>query len=187
MVKILEIFETERTYLRPFSRRDDVDLFELNADPKVMKFTGDSPFSSIGEARQFILDYDYYQQYGYGRWAVIRKEDQEFLGWCGLKFHPSSGETDLGFRFKQTFWHQGYATETAKACLFLGFKSYELPEIIGRAAEKNLSSIRVLEKVGMIYSHEMILSGMPARQYCMNNSLYRKQVFPKSPIFSQTD
>lgn len=187
MVKRLEIFETERTFLRPFLLEDDADMYELNVDPQVIQFTGDGPFSSQEEARAFIRDYAHYHKYGYGRWAVIRKNDYEFLGWCGLKFHPKTEETDLGFRFKRKYWNQGYATETAKASVYIGFSAYGLSEIIGRAAEKNLASIRVLEKVGMIYSHEMILSGMSARQYRISNSVNKNELFSESAVFRQTD
>ncbi|MEL6194602.1 MAG: GNAT family N-acetyltransferase [Bacteroidota bacterium] len=187
MVKRLEIFETERTFLRPFLLEDDLDLFELNANPKVIQFTGDGPFSSKEETRAFIQGYSHYHQYGYGRWAVIRKEDLEFLGWCGLKFQPATEETNLGFRFKQRYWNQGYATETAEACLQIGFNAYELPEVVGRAAEQNLASIRVLEKIGMRYSHTIELSGMLARQYSILKPTVAKQIFPESAVFSQTD
>ncbi|MEM8898930.1 MAG: GNAT family N-acetyltransferase [Bacteroidota bacterium] len=187
MVKRLEIFETRRTFLRPFLLEDDIDLFELNADLKVIQFTGDGPFSSKEEARTFIREYSHYHKFGYGRWAAIRKEDLEFLGWCGLKFHPATEETDLGFRFKQKFWNQGYATETAKACLQIGFNAYELPKIIGRAAVENLASVRVLEKIGMTYSHAIELSGMPASQYSMSKPMVEKHTFPESAVFSQAD
>ncbi|MEM6763438.1 MAG: GNAT family N-acetyltransferase [Bacteroidota bacterium] len=184
MKKRLEIFETKRTFLRPFLVEDAEDLFELNADPEVLQFTGDKPFLSIAEARTFIRSYKEYTKYGYGRWAIIRKKDYELLGWCGLKYDPKTTNTDLGFRLKRTYWNMGFATETASASLQIGFCAYELPEIIGRAVTENLASIRVLEKVGMEFSHKTELAGKPAKQFSRHRSSYTKLALPESTLFS---
>lgn len=143
------ITQSNRLIIREFQANDANDLFELNADPEVLRFTGDPPFDSIEEAKNFIEQYDQYQKYGYGRWAVIRKSDSAFLGWCGLKYHPETEETDLGFRLKRKYWNHGFATEAADICLQYGFENLGLEEIIGRAMPSNLASLRVLEKIGM--------------------------------------
>ncbi|MDI9257204.1 GNAT family N-acetyltransferase [Flavobacterium sedimenticola] len=145
------IIETKRCYLREFSVDDAQHFYDLNTDKEVIKYTGDVAFQNVQEARSFLENYHQYQQYGYGRWAVIHKETGEFLGWCGLKFSPDDNETDLGFRFFRKYWNQGYATETAKACIDYGFNELQLIKIVGRAMEANTASIRVLEKVGMSF------------------------------------
>lgn len=104
------MIETQRLLLREFQGEDALGLFQLNENPNVLKFTGDLPFTSINSAKEFILNYDHYKKYGFGRWAVIRKVDQAFLGWCGLKQHDQY--VDLGFRLKEKYWNQGYATES---------------------------------------------------------------------------
>ena len=43
------IMDTERLFLREFIFSDAQKLFELNSDPEVIKYTGDSPFLSIKE------------------------------------------------------------------------------------------------------------------------------------------
>ena len=145
------ILETDRCYLRELSVTDADDFFELNNDPEVIKYTGDVAFQNRMEALSFLENYEQYQQFGYGRWAVIEKQSGAFLGWCGLKFSPDLNETDLGFRFFRRYWNQGYATETAKACIDYGFNQLQLKKIVGRAMEANTASIKVLEKVGMTF------------------------------------
>lgn len=93
------IYETEKLALREFSNEDAVQLYLLNLDPDVIKYTGDKSFDNIAEAKLFLENYDHYQKYGYGRWAVLNKPDHEFLGWCGLKYTPELNEVDIGFRF----------------------------------------------------------------------------------------
>ncbi|WP_284652430.1 GNAT family N-acetyltransferase [Flavobacterium terrisoli] len=145
------IIETERCYLRELSVGDAQHFYDLNADPEVIKFTGDKAFSTVAEARSFLENYSQYEQYGYGRWMVIDKKSDAFLGWCGLKYSPDLDEVDLGFRFFRKYWTQGYATETAKACIDYGFNQLQLSKIVGRAMELNVGSIKVLEKIGMTF------------------------------------
>ena len=145
------IAETERLILRELTPEDASFAFELNNDPEVIKYTGDAPFESQESARMFLEKYDHYTRYGFGRWGVVLKENQELIGWCGLKYTFERSEHDIGFRFLQKHWGKGYATETAKSCIELGFKRFNLHTIIGRAMHENLRSINVLKKLGMIY------------------------------------
>ncbi|EDP96102.1 GNAT family N-acetyltransferase [Kordia algicida OT-1] len=153
------ILETKRTYLRELTVADAKSFYDLNLDEEVIKFTGDVAFASINHAKEFLENYDHYQKYGIGRWAVIHKESQEFLGWCGIKFTPKNNEYDIGFRFFKKYWNKGFATETAKACVDYGLKTLELPKIVGRAMKANKASIKVLEKIGLQYEHDFDFDG----------------------------
>jgi RimJ/RimL family protein N-acetyltransferase len=123
----------------------------MNLDPDVIKYTGDVAFKSIEEAQDFLNSYDHYNKYGFGRWAVIRNLDEEFLGWCGLKYTPELEEYDIGFRFFQKYWGIGYATEAAKACIDWAFQKKDIKVIVGRAMSENIASCKVLEKIGLKY------------------------------------
>jgi len=153
------ILETERTKIRPLTPKDAEHFYMLNQDPEVLKYTGDNPFETVEAAKEFLVQYDQYEKYGVGRWAVINKENEEFLGWCGLKFTEKLNEYDIGFRFFRKHWNNGYATESAKACVELGLNKFKFPEIIGRAMKDNLASIRVLEKIGLVYDRDFDFEG----------------------------
>ena len=148
------ILETQRLLLRELTPADDHHLYALNFDPEVIKYTGDPAFQNVQEARSFLENYYQYRKYGFGRWAVVHKNDGDFLGWCGLKYDPSIDETDIGFRFSKRFWNQGFATESAKACLAYGFTRLSMETIIGRAMKENTASVKVLEKLGMLFERE---------------------------------
>lgn len=144
------LFESARLGYREFSPDDASDLFRLNSDPEVIRYTGDPPFSSEEEARAFILGYDRYRRDGYGRWSVVSKETFKLLGWCGL--NRIDGDIDLGYRFFRSAWGQGFATEAARACLDFGFNQLGMSRIIARALPENIASWKVLEKVGMTFT-----------------------------------
>lgn len=145
--------------MRHILPKDAANMYALNSDPEVLRHTGDSNFVSLAASEQFIRDYPDYRVNGFGRWAVLRIEDQALLGWCGLKRHPG-GMVDLGYRFFQRYWGRGYATEASLACLQWGFEVAGLEEVVGRVAKANTASIRVLEKVGMTFWREEPCEGI---------------------------
>lgn len=149
-----EILETERLILRELNTNDAENFYRLNLNPNVIKYTGNSAFKDINEAKDFLENYQDYKLNGFGRWAVIGKANNEFLGWCGLKYDKHLDETDIGFRFFEEHWNKGFATESAKACLDHGFENLNLKSIIGRAMSENLASIKVLEKIGLKFERE---------------------------------
>lgn len=167
-----KILETSRLILREFDLSDAKNMWLLNKDPDVIRYTGDPPFESVENAKLFLDNYTDYHRNGYGRWAVILKDPNEFIGWCGLKLNEDS-KADIGFRFYKKYWNKGYATESAKACLQYGFNHLKLIEIIGRASIYNKSSIKVLEKIHMIYQKTEINTGLGnSVYYSLNNKEY---------------
>lgn len=142
------VAQTERLIIREFQMSDGRAFYNLNSDPEVLKFTGDRPFESVAEAEAFIENYNQYALNGFGRWAVIAKKSNAFIGFCGLKLNEQN-DIDLGFRFFRKQWGKGYATESALACLEIGFNHYKVDAIVGRANQKNAASVRVLQKLGM--------------------------------------
>lgn len=143
------IARTGRLWMREMTTGDAAHCFALNNDPEVRRHTGDGPFAGLEDAHAFLAAYPAYRQDGFGRWAVLL-HDGTWLGWCGLRRQPD-GEVDLGYRLLRAHWGKGYATEAALASLQLGFGRFALPAIIGRVAQDNAASLRVLEKVGMRY------------------------------------
>jgi len=159
------VLETKRLILRQFFPEDATDLYELNLDEDVIRYTGDEPFKDVAQAAVFLKNYSDYDENGYGRWAMIEKGTGRFIGWCGLKLHPDSGETDIGFRLFKAYWNHGFATEAAKACIDYGFDTLLLNSIIGRAMATNRASIHVLEKIGLQFEKPFDFHGGPGVIY----------------------
>lgn len=173
--------ETERLTLREITVADAPAMYALNLDPEVIQYTGDEAFSSLSEAETFIRNYPDYARNGYGRWAVIRKADGAMLGWCGLKYLPETGETDIGYRFFKKYWGNGYATEAARACLDFGFKKLNLETLVARAMHANAASINVMKKLGMTYRNEVTCEAHPAVCYQITNTEFYRQRGNPSP------
>lgn len=143
--------ETERLILREMVVDDAPDMFEMDIDPEVYKYTGDVVPADVSDTIERITNYPDYKKYGYGRWTTILKKTNEIIGWCGLKYLDDIHETDIGYRWKRKHWNKGYATEASIACLKYGFEELRLEQIVAQVLEDNGASIRVLEKLGMQY------------------------------------
>ncbi|SDX81389.1 Protein N-acetyltransferase, RimJ/RimL family [Lutibacter oricola] len=165
---MIKILETKRLFLRELNVDDCENIYKLNLNINVIKYTGDSAFKSIDEAKEFLGNYNDYEYNGYGRWAVVNKKTNEFIGWCGLKYNELANETDIGFRFFEKDWNNGFATESAKACIDYGFKNFKLKRIIGRAMKDNIGSVNVLIKIGMVYIQKINFEGKEGVLYAID-------------------
>jgi RimJ/RimL family protein N-acetyltransferase len=151
------ILTTPRLYLRQFTIDDAPLILALNT-PNVLKFVHERLPNDEEDAKQIIANIiiPQYELYQLGRFAVHVKEDNRFVGWCGLKYVKEESEIDLGYRFMENEWGKGFATEAATACLQFGFNERNLETIIGRAHIDNIASQKVLQKAGMIYEKNIV-------------------------------
>jgi len=161
-----KIIETKRLYLREFTIEDAQLLLELNSDPRVTKYTEFRTMSTLEEAKK-KLNSDILLQYQnkLGRWAVFIKSNDEFIGWCGVKYSETDKAHTLGYRFFYKHWGKGYATEAAKASLEYAFNVLKLKEVIAKAMKENRASINVMKKIGMVYLKEDIFAEHAAEVY----------------------
>lgn len=174
------IIQTERLYFRQFLQKDLEGIWALDSDPEVHKYLGNQPLTSKEQIPPIIKSIqDQYERNGIGRWAAFRKEDDEFIGWSGLKYIDKEEDGilhsyDIGYRFIKEYWGMGYATESAKAGLAYGFNVMKLPLIYGIAHVDNLSSNKVLKKIGLNYVGEIEFFGEPHFKYELNRDSYLK-------------
>jgi len=162
------IISTERLYFREFTLEDAQLLVNLNSDPRVTKYTEKGSITTLEEAIK-RLQTDILPQYGnkLGRWAVFLKTNNEFIGWCGVKYIEKENIYTLGYRFFPQHWGKGYATEAAKASLEYATNVLGIKNIVAKAMKENTASIRVMKKLGMIYLKDEVCADHPAEVYIL--------------------
>ncbi|HKG06089.1 MAG TPA: GNAT family N-acetyltransferase [Pedobacter sp.] len=152
----MKIFaETDRIILREIVLEDAADMFEMDSDPEVQKYLGKAPIKTIAEAVeniQFIRQQ--YIDYGIGRWVIVDKATNEFVGWSGMKYRTDlvnghTGFYDVGYRLIRRFWGKGYATESAKASIRYAFGTLNLEAVYALAHFENTASRKALLKSGL--------------------------------------
>ncbi len=161
---------TARQILRRMTPDDAQDLYDLNADPMVLRWLFEEPLASVEAARAFLEEYRHvYDREGFARFAAIDASTGSFLGWCGLRRQPE-GDVDLGYRYKRAAWGHGYATEAALASVRFGFDHAALDRIVARAHVDNAASIRVMQKIGMRFDGDDTFEGRPAVRYAIERT-----------------
>ena len=164
------IFETPRLFLRRFREADAPLILQLNSDPEIVKYVHEPILEKEEQAANIIMNIILPQyENNLGRWAIHTKENNAFIGWCGLKYRSERDEIDLGYRLLKNTWGKGYATEAAQHTLDHGFNVLDLQLITGRAHIENIASVKVLEKIGMQFIEEGIVDNCPVRTYTLAN------------------
>ncbi len=143
------------------------ELAPILADPLAMKFSTMGIYSTLQTEKAINNFIDSYNKFGFGLWAVVLKESNLLIGYCGLAIDriDNRDEPEIGYRLDSKFWGKGFATEAASASIQYGFDRIELPYILGAAQRQNIASVRVLKKLGMTFEKETIFRGVAMDVY----------------------
>lgn len=151
------IIETERLLIRELLPSDVDGIYALDSDPEVHKYLGNRPIKDKTQALELIqFIRQQYQENGIGRWAMVERETNQFIGWTGFKLMTELTNNhmnyyDLGYRLQRKYWGQGFAEESAIASLKYGFEILKLKEIVAMAHVDNIASNKILKKIGFQY------------------------------------
>jgi len=169
-----------RLILRHWAPDDRRPFALMNSDPEVMRY-----IPSLLSADQSDL-YAETMQLGleerdYGFWAVELRSAKgtqgPFIGCVGLSVpHWNAAFTpcmDIGWRLGRDYWGMGYASEAARRVLDYSFNQLDLDELLCFASVKNLRSIAVMERLGMVrnaeddFDHPMIDPDSDLRRHAL--------------------
>ena len=141
---------TPRLHLRPLRPEDAPALLRTMGDPIAMR-AYERTFS-IPDIQAWIeKNIRRYARFGVGLWAAEKRETKELIGQCGLVPQTLDGLSflEIGYLFERRHWHQGYATEAARACRDYGFGQLQAPALYSIIKHDNLPSQNVARRIGM--------------------------------------
>jgi RimJ/RimL family protein N-acetyltransferase len=147
------MIETERLIVRPWRDADRASyLATCNTDAVTAHLGGPASVEEIDAALERIRASQ--EENGFCFWAVERRSDGAFLGYCGLKVandggSPIDGEIEIGWRLSENAQGHGYATEAAAACLEWAWANLDVARIVAITVPANARSWRVMERLGM--------------------------------------
>lgn len=144
------IIETPRLILRRMEKSDLDDLHLIFSDPESMKHYP-KPFSREKSMQWIEWNLENYLKLGFGLWAIILKQNNLFIGDCGITMQQIDGQLlpEIGYHINKLYTRNGYATEAAKACRDYAFNILKFPEIYSYMKYSNIASQRVAENLGM--------------------------------------
>ena len=150
-MSLYKSYETERLILKPTTVEDAAFVLELFNTPKWLEYIGDRQVNTIEAAKDYIESkmMPQLQRLGYGNYTLIRKTDLCKIGSCGLYDREGLDGIDIGFAFLPAFEKLGYAFEAATKVKELALFEFGLTEIHAITTKENISSQRLLEKLGL--------------------------------------
>lgn len=173
------IIETDRLILRELKFSDSEEFFAMDTNPNVHKYLWNKPVQKIEEITEVISFVR--QQYidnGIGRFAIVSKETNEFIGWAGLKFNTEvvNNKTnfyDIGYRLDEKFWGKGYASEATFAWLKYAFETMNIKTMEAAAHCENIASNRILQKIGMQMTQQYLEDDILWNWYELQNTSFK--------------
>jgi RimJ/RimL family protein N-acetyltransferase len=147
------VLVTERLILRTWADGDAAEIERHCNSPAVMRWTGD-PQQGIDEIEAGIARSRALQaEHGFCYWALERKADGAFLGFCGLRLSTApfalNGAVEIGWRLREDVWGQGYAREAAEASLDHAFRALNAERVVSLTVAQNEASWGLMERLGM--------------------------------------
>ena len=151
MVKI----ETERLFLREMVEDDFEALRRVLGDRDIMRHY---PYEFDDERiRSWIArNRERYSIFGFGLWAVCRKDTGEMIGDCGLTMQLIDGQIhpEIGYHIRADHQRRGYAKEAACAVRDWTFENTPFRAVYSYMKAENIPSIRTAMAYGCEYAGE---------------------------------
>jgi RimJ/RimL family protein N-acetyltransferase len=175
------VIETTRLILREWCDADRAVFHELCNSPAVTAYLG-GPASPLEIDAAIARMRSSQEADGFCFWAVERRDDNAFLGYCGLKRvigrgTAIDGEVEIGWRLREDAWGQGYAREAALATLRWAWRRTPALRVIAMTVPSNRSSWGLMERIGMVRLPELDF-GHPS--FPDNHPLHRHIVYGAS-------
>ena len=151
------MIETERLYLREMTEGDFEALRRVLGDEDIMRHY---PYTFDEERiRSWIArNRERYRIFGFGLWAVCRKDTGEVIGDCGLTMQVIDGQIcpEIGYHIRADQQRQGFAAEAARAVRDWTFAHTPFRVIYSYMNADNLPSMRTAMSYGCKFEGEFV-------------------------------
>lgn len=139
------MIETDSFLLIRTSNIDINDLLNLYSDEIVWSYLG-----GLRSKEQMLkgIDSQVSPAENHEYWVVRNKATTEFIGSISLTPHHDGKDTEISYEFLSKFWGNGYAYETIQAVINYAFNTKNIDRLVAETQAANLSSCRLLEKIG---------------------------------------
>ncbi len=144
------MIETKRLFLRKYTVNDFDALYEIMSDTETMQHYP-APFDETRTKSWITWNLENYEKYGFGLWAVILKETDEFIGDCGITMQDIDGEMlpEIGYHIHKKYWRRGYAKEAAQAAQDWAFRNTSIDVLYSYMKYTNVASYSTAIANGM--------------------------------------
>ena len=146
--------ETDRLILRRFEMNDCVDMFNNWAtDLEVTQYLTWAPHENMSVTKGIIGGWvDGYVNDEFYNWAIYIKKIDQIVGSIGTVGHCNLDQhCEVGYCSSKGVWGNGYMTEALSCVIDFLFDEINFNRISALHYIENISSGKVMKKVGMKY------------------------------------
>ncbi len=136
-------FESKRLKYSPISESNFDELHEMFLDKETMKHIP-VEINRNETKKKLNKMLENWKDFGYGIFAVVLKEEDTFIGYCG--FTKEKDATSFGYVFCSKYFGNGYGSEAVKAVLDYSFKILKLSNVVAYVSPENTASKKILSK-----------------------------------------
>lgn len=145
--------ETNRLLFRSHQANDEDAFLRMQTDPEVRRYVGGSPWTPERAHQRFRDEYLGKPSKLFGLWATILKEENAYIGFCGLRFRASrkgGRAANLAYYLARPYWCRGLATEASRAFIDVAFSRLSLVRLLADVEKGNDASEHILQKLGFV-------------------------------------
>lgn len=152
------LIKTERLIIRDLKSEDAISFAEMASDGSLNDIGFDVDCGVwmsewITEAKQFAVRNNPYKDYlAY----VITLKNSEVIGSVGCSYYEDLNEVGITYFIGAQYRNAGYATEAVQAYMEYFFNSYDIKRMIATVRAENVSSCKVVEKVGFLLTEKIM-------------------------------
>lgn len=149
MKMLSELIKTDRLILRVFSLVDVEDVLLYAVDPEWARYLPVPQPYTRADAEKFLAGQLLQDRKTRASWAI--EHAGSVIGGINIGFDFDNRVGEMGYSIARCFWGKGMTTEAAGAVIDESFSVYpDLNRIRASADERNVGSLRVMEKLGMV-------------------------------------
>lgn len=148
---------TERLNLTVLDLSHASFLMDLVNSPGWLEFIGERHVNSLQDAEKYVQKV--LNQPGSAYWVVTLKDTQTPIGMITYIQRTYLPYRDIGFAFLPDYEKKGLAYEAAKSVIDLIVSQSAPEQIMATTKTNNVNSIRLLEKLGLKFQHEIDIDG----------------------------
>ena len=152
------ILETERLYLREMGPSDHDALCRIMCDEETMRAAYNGAFTRAEVQGWLERQQARYRQFGFGLWAVVRRDTEDMIGQCGLTLQPWNDRQvlEIGYLFERAHWHHGYASEAVRGCMQYAFTALDADEVHSIIRDTHIASQHVALRCSMTRTDQCV-------------------------------
>ncbi len=167
--------KTERLLMRPFTMDDVDDVLEYNSDPEIHRYGVYIPLPPY--TRKTIEDLvamfsNPPDSQGILQMFAVVLDGRVIGEICVNQRHEDrrNDRAELTYTLSRSHWNKGLATEAAREAMDWVFQNYPVNRMYAWSDPRNISSWRVMEKLGMKYEGRL-------RAHTKWNGTFRDRVY----------